>query len=129
MSANNEMVTVTNRTNEEKEALWDGKRYPLPPYPAKVSLPRVVAMAGRFQNPVMGRGTPFEDWSSKAEYLIGIVEDNDPIDPIEQTQEPQRWDSRAMTGLYEIVPARGHAYTEARQMQAPQVAGEGFTKA
>lgn len=128
MSANNEIVTVANRTDKELEALWDGQRHTLPPYPARVSLPRIVAMAGRFQNPVMGRGTPYEDWSSKAEYLVGIVEDNDPIDFIEQTKAPQRWDSQIMSGAYEVIPARGHAY-EIRQAQTPQVAGEGFVKA
>ena len=125
----NEIVTVVNRTDGELEALYNGQRFSIPPYPARISLPRIVAMKGRFQNPVMGRGTPFEDWSSKSDYLLGIVEDNYPLDFIEQTQAPQRWDSRAMSGLYEIVPARGHAYTEARQAQAPQVAGEGFIKA
>ena len=123
----NESVTVRNRTSKWLKATWDGRPYDIPPYPEKVQVPRVVALAARFQNPVMGKGTPMEDWSIRSEYLLGIEEDQDPITPIEQTKEPQRWDTIMVNGEnIEIVRARGGAYTEARQPQAANLQDSAF---
>lgn len=121
-----EIVTVANRTNKPLIATWNGRQYDLPPYPAQIALPRIVAVAGRFQNPVMGRGTPLEDWSSKSEYLIGIVEDKDPINPIEPSGAPQRWDSSLVNqGEMEVVQTRG---SRAEVRQAARSTDVGFTK-
>lgn len=122
----NEFVTVANRSSKELNATWDGRPYAIPPYPQQITLPRIVAVAARFQNPVMGRGTPLEDWASKSEYLIGIVEDRDPVDPIEQTDAPQRWDSVLVNGPdTETIRPRG-GVSEVRQ--APKSGDVGFTR-
>lgn len=123
----NETVTVANRSSKPLLATWDGRPYDIPPYPEQVRLSRIVALAARFQNPIMGRGTPAEDWNSKSEYLVGIVEDNDPITPTEQTDEPQRWDSYLVNGPNtEVIRARG-GYSEVRQSQ-PKAEDGGFVK-
>lgn len=123
----NEFVTVANRSSKELNATWNGRPYSIPPYPQQIQLPRIVAVAARFQNPVMGRGTPLEDWASKSEYLIGIIEDKDPIDPIEQTNALQRWDSELVNGPdTEVIRPRG-GVSEVRQ--APKTVGDvGFTR-
>lgn len=121
-----EIVTVVNRSNKPRIATWNGRQYDIPAYPERVALPRIVAVAGRFQNPLMGRGTPMEDWSSKSEYMIGIVEDGDPIDPIEQSAAPQRWDSNLVNSTdVEVVPTRG---SRAEVRQTARSVDVGFTK-
>ena len=121
-----EIVTVANRSSKSLNATWNGRPYVIPAYPQRVSLPRIVAVAARFQNPIMGRGTPLEDWASKSEYLIGIVEDKDPIEPIEQTTAPQRWDSELVNGPdTEIIRPRGGA---AEVRQTPKTGDVGFTR-
>ena len=117
-----EIVTVANRSNKPLKATWDGRPYDIPPFPQRIALARIVAVAARFQNPVMGRGTPLEDWSSKSEYLLGIVEDNDPIDPIEQTDSPQRWDSELVNGPNtEVVRPRGGTVEVRQAAKTPEV--------
>ena len=110
-----EIVTVANRSSKSLNCTWNGRPYAIPAYPQRVALPRIVAVAARYQNPVMGRGTPLEEWSSKSEYLIGIVEDSDPIEPIEQTNAPQRWDTELVNGAdTEVIRPRGGT-SEVRQ--------------
>lgn len=122
MSNHSEFVTVVNRTSKLLQATWDGRPYDLKP--GENLLPRIVALAARYQNPIMGMGTPMEDWNIRSEYLVGIKEDNDPITPIEQTDHPQRWDTRAVNGdNIEIVRPRGAAYSEVRAPQLPMTDG------
>ena len=126
MSNFNEFVTVVNRTSKLLHATYDGKPYDLPP--GETRLPRVVALYARFQNPIMGKGTPMEDWNIRSEYLIGIKEDKDPITPIEQTTAPQRWDTEALSGPdMQIVRPRG-GMIEVRQPQATVQDTGGFVK-
>lgn len=128
MSDYHEIVTVVNRTSKDLIATWDGKPYDIPAHPKRVALPRIVALAARFQNPIMGKGTPMEDWNVRSQYLIGILEDNDPIDPIEQTNAPQRWDTESVNGPnIEVIRARG-GMAEVRQPQAPVQETGGFVK-
>ena len=123
----NDIVTVVNRTSKILKATWDGKPYDLPP--GETHLPRVVARAARYQNPVMGRGTPMEDWNIRSEYLIGIKEDADPITPIEQSTSPQRWDTEAVNGdQYQIVRPRGGAFAEVCQSVPLVTQDGGFSK-
>lgn len=112
MSQFHEIVTVVNRTSKPLEGTYDGKHYSIPPGESKWS--KLEALFFRYQNPIMGRGSPLEDWNIRSEYLIGIKEDGDPIDPVEQTDAPQRWDTGALTGDYILVRPRGGA-VEVRQ--------------
>lgn len=122
MSDLNEIVTVVNRTSKPLQGTDNGRPYDIPP--GEMHLPKGVALRVRFQNPVMGRGTPLEDWSTKSEYLIGIRELGDDCSPIEQTTEPQRWDTQMVNGTnIMIVRPRGGTYApEVRQPLSPDLA-------
>jgi len=127
MSDLNDIVTVVNRTSKLLKATDNGRPYDLPP--GETKLPRGVALRARFQNPVMGRGTPLEEWSSKSEYLLGIVECGDDCSPIEQTDAPQRWDTEMVSGSNAIVvrPRGGNYTPEVRQPRSADGVS-GFTK-
>lgn len=127
MSSMHDIVTIVNRTSKILHGTWDGKPHDIAPGEYKCS--RLEAMAFRYQNPVMGRGTPLEDWGSKSEYLIGIQEDHDDVSPIEQTNAPQRWDTAMVNGPnVEVIRPRGAGFVpEVRQPQAPLRDG-GFVK-
>lgn len=105
MPSFDEIVTVVNRSSKPLEGTWDGKHYAIPPGESHFS--RIQAIAFRYQNPIMGKGSPLEDWNIRSEYLIGIKEDGDPLDPVEQTDAPQRWDTGTLTGDYILVRPRG----------------------
>ena len=125
MSNFSDIVTVVNRTSKPLKATWDGRPYDLPP--GETMLPRIVAIAARFQNPIMGKGTPLEDWNVRSEYLVGIKEENDPIDPVEQTEAPQRWDTVLVNGVnIEFIKAR--AGYGPGQERLPAKPDEGFVK-
>ena len=125
MSDLSEVVTVVNRTSKMLHGTFNGRPYDLPPGESKYT--RQEAIFFRYQNPIMGVGTPLEDWSTKSQYLIGIKESGDDCSPIEQSDAPQRWDSRLVNGNnYEVVRARGGSYApEVRQPQAPLATGDG----
>lgn len=109
----NEIVTVVNRTSKPLIGTHNGRQYDLPPGESQHILK--VARYFRYQNPIMGKGTPMEDWNIRSEYLIGIKECGDDCSPIEQTDAPQRWNTHAVNGPnVEVVTARGATYGEAR---------------
>lgn len=127
MLSDNEIVTVVNRTSKTLKGTYNGRPYDVPP--GESAYPLVVARFIRFQNPIMGRGTPLEDWSVKSEYLVGIKELGDDCSPIEQTDAPQRWDTYMVNGPNtEIIRPRGGGYApEVRQPQ-PRSADGSFVK-
>ncbi len=128
MSDMNQIVTLVNRTSKLLHGTYNGRPYDLPPGESRYS--RQEAIFFRYQNPIMGLGTPLEDWSSKSEYLIGIKEDDDPISPIEQTDAPQRWDTRMVNGANtEVVrPRGGNIVPEVRQQVSISAEDGGFSK-
>ena len=129
MSDLNELVTVFNRSSEVLQGTWDGKHYDLVPGEQPRQFTRLQASAFRFQNPQKGHGTPFEDWSSKSVYLISIVEDGDPMESLEQSDAPQRWDTYLVNGPNtEVIRPRGGAgQPEVRQPQQT-MRDSGFVK-
>ena len=109
----NEIVTVINRTSKMRQGTHDGRPYDLPPGESKH--PLYKAYFFRYQNPVMGRGTPLEDWSSKSEYLVAIKELGDDCTPMEQTDALQRWDTTAVNGANtEVIRPRGGGFAPER---------------
>lgn len=128
MPSENEIVTVVNRTSKPLHGTFNGRPYDLPPGESRYSLKE--ARFFRFQNPVMGRGTPFEDWSSKSEYLVAIKELGDDCSPREQTNAPQRWDTTLLSGSnVEVVRPRGGGYMSEVRQPVPRSEDGGFTKA
>jgi len=123
--SNLEIVTVVNRTSKMLKGTWNGRPYDIKP--GESHFPRLEAIAFRYQNPIMGRGTPMEDWNSKSEYLIGIKELGDDISPIEQSDAVQRWDMELVNGRnVEIVRGRAPYSAEVRSTLPP--AEPGFVK-
>lgn len=109
----NEIVTVVNRTSKTLLGTYNGRQYDLPSGESQHMLK--IARYFRYQNPIMGKGTPMEDWNIRSEYLIGIKECGDDCSPIEQTNAPQRWSTRSVNGPNtEIVSARGAAFSEVK---------------
>lgn len=130
MSNLHRMVTVVNRTSKELKGTFNGRPYDIPPGESRFS--EQEAMFFRYQNPVMGRGTPLEDWNTKSEYLIGIKELGDDCSPIEQTDSPQRWDTDQVngTGRWDVVRSRASYEPAAtkRSPQTPDLSGSFFNK-
>lgn len=104
-----ELVTVANRSSKTVQGTWDGKPYLIAAH-AKVALPVIVAEAIKRQNVVMGSEDPY---TGEMEYLIAIVEHNDPQDPIEQSRaitrmnrapiaKPDETTMEGRTGLYSL---------------------------
>ena len=124
-----QIVTVVNRTSKLLNGVYNGRHYDLPPGESRFSLRE--ARFFRFQNPVMGRGTPLEDWSSKSEYLLGIKELGDDCTPVEQSDSVQRWDTGMLSGPDAVVvrPRGGNYTPEVKQRVAiHSEGGEGFVK-
>lgn len=123
------IVTVVNRTSKTLKGTYNGRPYDIPPGESRYGIEE--ARFFRAQNPIMGRGTPLEMWSSRDDSLIGIKELGDPCDPVEQTDAPQRWDSDMVNGFgrWNIVTSRaGYAPEQARQ-QVPSIeGGAGFSR-
>lgn len=93
-----EYVTLINRSSKTLNGTWDGRQYALKP--GRHEFPRVQAEKFKAQNPVMGS----EDrYTLEKQYLIGIVDDNDDITPIEQSNSVSL---RQPTTEEKIVPAR-----------------------
>ena len=93
-----ELCTVVNRTSKSLSGKWDGKPYTLAPF-SREAYPILVAEAFKRQNVIMGSEDPY---TGEMKYLVGIEEQGDPIDPIEQTNVITRM-NRAMMGKNEEV--------------------------
>lgn len=87
-------VTLVNRTSKVLEGTWDGRSYKI--NPGKNSFPETIAVKFKEQNPVMGSLDPY---SMDRVYLLGILEYNDPIDPIEQSDKAELLDRSRMDSI------------------------------
>lgn len=74
-------VTLVNRTTRTLRGTWDGRVYSL--LPGQNHFPEAMARKFMEQNPIMGSEDYF---SGQKEYLLGIAENNDPIEPVEQAE-------------------------------------------
>lgn len=119
-------VTLVNRTEETLAGTWDGRHYDIGP--GKHSFPEITAMKFREQNPVMGTEDPR---SGKMVYKLGIVEHNDPIDPLGSIQPAiERWDRSKLVGAQpsEVVPGDNGLYQMGRTAGSAPLSslGNGF---
>lgn len=125
----NEVVTVVNRTSKPLIGTFNGRQYDLPPGESQHILK--IARYFRYQNPIMGKGTPMEDWNIRSEYKIGIKEQGDDCAPLTEAEakasdvSPQRWNTQAVNGPnVQVVAARGATYGEAKSNS--QLHGDSF---
>lgn len=97
-------VTLVNRTSKPLFGCWNGKRYEIKPGPNQY--PSHMAEKFRDQFPVMGSEDPY---TLEKQYLLGIVELQEPIDPIEQTDSPtlQNIAEKLKSGEYRLVRGEG----------------------
>lgn len=102
-----EVVTVVNRTSKELIGTWDGKPNRIPAH-GKSALPLVVAEAMKRQNVLMGSEDPF---TGNMQYLVGIVEQGDPIDEIEQTPAITRMNRKPLGKNEEVIPGVNGIYS------------------
>lgn len=115
-------VTLKNRSSKTLTGQFDGKSYNFPPgYEGKWA--ENIALKFKEQNPVMGS----EDWfSGYKQYLMGIVEHGDDLEPVEQTGSKMAWDQSTVmlppgTQLA-IVKGRGYHPVQDRGNPAPPIA-------
>jgi hypothetical protein len=102
-----ELVTVVNRSSKPVKGMWDGKVEILAPH-AKGAFTTLVAEAFKRQNAVMGSEDPF---TGEMQYLVGIVEQGDPITPIEQTAVITRMNRGPMKKNEEVVKGDNGIYS------------------
>ncbi len=101
-----EYVICVNRTDGDLEACWGGRRYPLKP--GDNPLPLRVAEAAKRQNPIMGSGTNMWDM----EFLVGIRELGDPIDPVKQSDSLELMDPVQLHGAkpHAVIAGKAQAF-------------------
>jgi hypothetical protein len=114
-------VTLVNRSSKILRGTWDGRQYEL--QPGKHEFPEIQALKFKEQNPVMGTLDPY---SGRMDYLIGIIEHNDPLTPIEQSSALQHIDRTKLQGArqVEVVPGDNGLYSR-RDLPAPPAATSG----
>lgn len=118
-------VTLVNRTAHTLVGTWDGRQYALPP--GASSFPVNMAEKFKAQNPVMGSEDPR---TGHIDYLIGIADYHDPIDPIEQTDAVEKWDRSKLPASaqnVEVVAGKNGLFS-ARDVQAQLPVDNGFVK-
>lgn len=124
------MVTLVNRSSKTLYGTWDGRSYPIAP--GKHEFPDYKAAKFKDQNPVMGS----EDVrTGHVDYLLGIVEEGDPIDPIEQNPDAiEKWNRKTLGNARptEVVAGDNGLYSRNQLAPGPNSKGPvttGFTKA
>lgn len=120
------MVTLVNRSSKPLIGTWDGKHTVIAP--GKHEFPDYKAQKFKDQNPVMGSEDPR---TGHIEYLMGIVEEGDPIDPIEQNLNAiEKWDRTRLAGARpsEVVPGDNGLYGRSSVAAAPLSNSTGFSK-
>lgn len=111
-----EIVTIVNRSTKTLRGVWDGKHYILAP--GKHEFSRTMAEKFKAQNPVMGTENKY---TGEMQYLIGILEDNDDVTPIEPTTSITR---KPIEATQQVVESRaGGLYAHERQSPVAVMGG------
>lgn len=114
-----------NRTSKPVTGVWDGKPNVIPAG-GRVALPLVVAEAIKRQNVVMGSEDPY---SGEMQYLVGVVEHNDDLSPIEQTRSITRMNRRGIEKPDEVVVEGRTGLYSTRDLAPPPGIGTGGANA
>lgn len=85
-------VKLVNRTSKDLVGVYDGRQHVLPAG-STTEWPEVIAFKFRDQNPRFGTENIY---TGAKQYLLGIIENSDPIDPIEQSDAPSVIDFRTI---------------------------------
>lgn len=118
------LVTLVNRSSKTLTGTWDGRQYDL--IPGRHAFPAHIALKFKLQNPVMGSEDRF---ANHTDYLLGIVEEGDPITPIEQTDAIERWTrTEQEMQRVEVIPGKTGVYS-GRDVASSLPNATNFTKA
>lgn len=98
-----EFVTVVNRTQRDLQGTWDGRTYVVKP--GRSSHPLIVAEAIKRRNPIMGSDDPM---TGQFQYLVGIEEQGDPCDPIDQSDELELYNRKQQKNAVPIMIVPGN---------------------
>lgn len=95
-----DLVEIGNRTSKTLAITYDGKQWPVPPYPQTIHVPRIVAQKGVAQHPVMGTEDPAAPTSYESLLFVVGWQGRDggpmPNTPIEQSDAVERLDRSLM---------------------------------
>ncbi len=83
--------------------MWDGREYTVAP--GESAHPLIIAEAIRRANPIMGSD---DQMTGQLQYLIGIKDHGDPIDPIEQSDEIELYTRRQQRNAVPIMIVPGN---------------------
>ena len=128
-----QLLTVRNRTNAPLGGMWNGRQYVIPLGDSKFT--EAQAEAFKRQNPIMGSGDPREfdtGMTGRMAYKLGIVEYNDPCDPVDVDPNAiERWDRSKMTGAKptEVVAGANGLFSVRDIVSNPFSPDTNFTKA
>ena len=90
-----DIVTIVNRTSVPVEGTFDGRVSVIPPH-GRTPMLANAAEKIKSQNPLMGSEDPADPRSPT--FLLGVVEWNDDISPIEQSDAEERFDRSLVDG-------------------------------
>ena len=76
-------VTLVNRSSKDLIGRYDGREHKIPAG-SRTQWPQHLAFKFKEQNPIMGTENYY---SMDKEYLLGIEEYGDPVDPVEQSDK------------------------------------------
>lgn len=93
-------VKVVNRTDRPLKATNNGIHYEFAP--GAHSLPEIVALALKIQNPIRGSD---DEMTGELQYYAGIVDEpyNDPIDPVSVNDEIELYNRRHYKNAQPVV--------------------------
>lgn len=119
-----ETMTVVNRSSKVLKTVWDGKHYEIGPHETQICTAEVARQFKKW-NPQMGSLNP---QTGAINFLIGIKEDNDPTEPIEQTDAVEVWNRDKLTGARpsEVVPGDNGLYSKQVAWKSPQSQNTNF---
>ncbi len=117
-----DFIEIGNRTSKALSVTYDGKSWVLPPYPAKVMVPRIVADVACRQHPRMGTEDPYNP--REYELLVYVPEWKHPATPIEQSAALERIDRSLLPPDRQATQLRDQRYRPTRAMDAGEAGGD-----
>ncbi len=117
-----DFVEIANRTSKPLSVTYDGKHWTLPPYPAKVPVPRIVADIACRQHPRMGSENVYNP--REFDMLVAVPACGHDASPIEQSNAVERIDRTTLPPDRQVTQLRDMRYRPSRAMDAGEAGGE-----
>lgn len=112
-----DFVEIGNRTSKPLSVTYDGKQWTLPPFPARIHVPRIVADVACRQHPRMGTENV---WNPQEIELLVYVPawGSMPSTAIEQSASLERIDRKTLPADRQKTELRDMQYRPTRAMDA-----------